>query len=475
VQIYLSDGFARASTAPHKWPATTEIIGPDRDTNRECRTVIKGNLANPVRSFAAPQANGGDLLSFPPQLFVVPNVTETTVFNVRVSVPNAFCNIAPGAPAESQATDTLLVVQPFVPTCTAVGNGTACLNVSPQVLFPGQPFTVSAQNLGKSAPLTVNVGVPESSVCVAVGQLNQTANFAGTFTAPPYANLPLVAPQNGVYHYKVYASGAGGCTGSVSQDLYVSPPSLTIPTQLTSGDKATIKGASWQGGAPNSSTPQALQIVAYVGSQSSFNCAKVTTINGGTPADGSFALNYTAPDVNNDVNDTVRVGAFPAGASLASACQAFDDAACQTVTGNASATCPLITATQPLRIVPKPAPSVPWQVILLSLLLFLPLLPLFFFLGKRDEDEIIVTEQDITVAREVLDTTGSQRVDKATTTFARTIKVTRERVRLRDGKVLSEEIEEYDVYRDAQGREVRRLRGPAQAGAAQANAASATA
>ncbi|MBA3827231.1 MAG: hypothetical protein H0X24_25470 [Ktedonobacterales bacterium] len=465
VQIYLSDGFVRSTTLPHKWPATNEIIGPDKDINRECRTVLKGNLANPVRTFATPETNGGDLLSFEPQLFVVPNVTETTVFNIRVSVPNAFCNIAPGAPAESQATDTLLVVQPFVPSCTAVGNGAACLNVSPQVLYPGQPFTVSAQNLGKAAPLTVNVGVPESSVCVAVGQLNQTASFSGTFTAPPYANLPLVSPQNGVYHYKVYASGAGGCTSTTSQDLYVSPPSLTIPTQLTSGDKATFKGTSWQGGAPNSSTPQALEIVAYVGSQSSFNCAKAATLNGGTPSDGSFALNYTAPDVNNALNDTVRVGAFPAGASLASACQSFDDPACQTVSGTASSTCPLITATQPLRIVPKAAPSVPWQVILLSLLLFLPLLPLFFFLGRRDEDEIIVTEQDITVAREVLDATGSQRVGEAT--FARTIKVTRERVRLRDGKVLSEEVEEYDVYRDAQGREVRRLRSPAQAGAAQ--------
>ena len=105
---------------------------------------------------------------------------------------------------------------------------------------------------------------------------------------------------------------------------------------------------------------------------------------------------------------------------------------------------------------------------MLSLLLFLPLLPLFFWLGRREEDEIIVTEQDITVAREVLDATGSQRVGEAT--FARTIKVTRERVRLSDGKVLSEEIEEYDVYRDTQGREVRRLRSPGQAGAQPATA-----
>ncbi len=472
VQIYLGDGFPR-SDVRHKWPNTTDVIGPDIDTHRQCRTVVKGNQANPVKTFAAPQTDAGDKLAFPPQNLIVPDVAAPTFFNLLVAIPNASCNVAPGAPAELQATDTLLLVQPLVPTCQQVANGAACLSVSPEVLYPGQPFTVSAQNLGKSAPLTVNIGVPNTSACVAAGTLNQTANFASSFTAPPYPNLPLVGAQNGVYHFKVYASTAGGCTGNISQDLYVSPPSLTIPTQLTSGDKTTITGASWLGGTPNSSTPQALQIVAYIGSaQGTFNCGKVTTLNGGTPSDGSFSLNYTAPDVSNDVNNTVRVGAFPASASLSSACQSFDDAACQAVGGNPSGTCPLITATQALRIVPKAGPTVPWELLLLSLLLFLPLLPLFFWLGRREEDEIIVTEQDVTVAREVLDATGSQRVGEAT--YARTIKVTRERVRLRDGKILSEEVEEYDVYRDTQGREVRRLRAPSQAGA-QATARPATA
>jgi hypothetical protein len=467
VQIYLSDGFSRASNSAHRWPATTDVIGPDKDTNRECRTIVKGNLANPVETFAAPQTTNGVKLSFAPQQLIVPNVTAETVFNIRVSIPNAFCNVAPGAPAEAQATDSLLIVEPFAASCTQF-SASACLSVTPQVLYPGQPFTVSAQHFGKSAPLTVNVGVPGSDACVQVGTLNQTANFTATFSAPPFTNLPLVNAANGVYPFKVYASGAGGCTGNVAQDLYVSPPSLTVPTQLTSGDKAQITGSSWLGGTPNSSTPQALQIVAYIGSANGFNCTSATAINGGSPADGSFTLNYTAPKVDNATGKTVRLGAFPAGASLSSACQAFDNAACQTIAGSANGTCPLISATAPLSIVPLAPASINWTVILLSLLFLLPLLPLFFWLGRRDEDEIIVTEQDITVAREVLDASGSQRVGDAT--FHRVIKVTRERVRLRDGKVLSEEVEEYDVYRDAQGREIRRLRSPGQAGTVQQNA-----
>jgi hypothetical protein len=455
IQIWLSDAFPSYDTR-HKWPLTNDIIGPDTDIHRECRTSIKGNQANPLQSYAAPVTDPqtGLKLAFPAVGYVAPDVTTQTFYNIRVSIPNPTCTAFPGGTTEIQATDVVLVVNPITQTCVQKTGGFACFSVSPQVDYPGQPFTVTANNLPN---LAFNVLISDGSGnnCTTLGPLHGNT---GTFAAPPFSNMPLVNQQSGIYAYQIYLSTGSTCSTAIKpQNLYVSPPAFSIPTQVTGGDTAAITGTGWLGGSVGASTPQPLQVFAFVGSQSGFDCSKATVLTQATPAsDGSFSYNYKAPSVSNKTNDYVYIGAFPQGTAASTACTAATNTACQTSASGQG--CPLIAAAGPLQIVPAAGPQIPLQYILPLLALLLLLLPLFFWLGRREEDEIIVTEEDVTVAREVVDATNSQRVADAT--FARTIRVTKERVRLRDGKVLDKEVEEYDVYRDVQGREVRRLRVP---------------
>ncbi len=456
VQVWQSDAFP-IRNPNHKWPLTNQIIGPDTDIHRECRAILKGNQANPLRTFATPQTDNGDQLAFTPVQFLAPAVTEASIVNIRISIPNPPCTALPGASDEVQATDALLLVQPFVQNCVQKTGGKTCISIDPQVVYPGTQFTVTAENLPANATsLNVVIGSAQGITCTTLGTLS---NNSATVTAPPLSNLPLTSQSNGTYPFKVGVSTTQDCSGLVGQmqNLYVSPPSYTIPSQVTSGDTASITGVGWLGGAAGGSGPQPLQVVGYVGSANNFDCSKAATLPATTTAsDGSFTLTYKAPDVNNTTNDKVIIAAFPQGATVSNGCQAATDPSCQSA--SPSQNCPLIAATGPLQVVPQPAPNIPWLLIILPLLFLLPLLPLFFWLGRREEDELIVTEEDVTVEREVMDATNSQRV--ADTTYARTIRLTRERVRLRDGKVLDKEVEEYDVYRDAQGKEVRRLRPP---------------
>jgi hypothetical protein len=458
VQIWLSDAFPSYDTR-HKWPLTNDIIGPDTDIHRECRVSVKGNQANPLQTYNAPvkDPTTGLSLAFPAVAYVAPVVTTQSFYNIRVSIPNPPCTALPGASNETQATDALLIVNPSPVTC--VKGGKPCFTVSPQVNYPGQPFTVTSLNL-PNFPFYVLLGNSQNSVCIPLGTL--TGNSTATFSSPPYANLPLTNPQSGIYAFTVYLSTSNtssACNSNQvqSQSLFVSPPNYAIPTQVTSGQTVTVTGESWQGGSPTSATTQALQIVAFVGPQNGFDCNKATKYTLQNPAsDGSFNFSFTAPNVSSATTDLVRVAAYAQGADTSSACQSFDDASCQSA--SPAPTCPLIAVSGPVTIVPAVGPQIPWQYILISLLLFLPLLPLFFFLGRRQEDEIIETDEDITVEREVLDAGNSARLAGAS--YARTIRVTRERVRLRDGKILDKEVHEYDVYRNAQGVEQRRLRTP---------------
>jgi hypothetical protein len=459
VQIWLSDAFPAYDTR-HKWPLTNTVIGPDTDIHRECRTNIKGNQANPLQTYAAPITDkaSGLQVAFEPIPFVAPDVTIQTIYNIRVSIPNPPCTSLANAGSETQATDALLIVDPPLATCVDKPNAAPCFTVVPQVNYPGQPFTVTGHNL-HNVHYNVLISDSQGNNCTPLGTLTGN-NVPASFTSPPFSNLPLTNQQSGIYNFTLYlnTSQTGCNTNQVqSQNLFISPPNFTIPTQVTSGDKVTITGESWQGGSIGSSSAQALQIVAFVGSQSGFDCARATKITLQNPSsDGSFSFTFTAPNVSSTITDLVRVAAYAPGADTSTACQSFDNAACQSAAPPSG--CPLIAASGPVTVVPAAGPQIPWQYILLSLLLFLPLLPLFFFLGRRQEDEIIETDEDITVEREVLDAASSARLAGAT--YARTIRITRERVRLRDGKVLDKEVHEYDVYRDAAGVEQRRLRPP---------------
>ena len=454
LQIWESDAFPKRNP-DHKFPLTNQIIGPDTDIHRECRTLIKGNQANPVETYATPQSNGSDQLAFDAVTFQAPAVTETSIFNIRVSIPNPPCTALPGSASEEQGTDALMIVQPL-PTPTCVQQAGVCLTVAPQVVYPGQGFTVTGKNL-PAGQTQLSIGIPQSSVCVALGALD--ASGSANLSAPPFTGLALTNQTNGIYHFQIYAGTAtAACTSSAPQDLYVAPPSLSAPSQIIAGDSVNITGTSWIGGTPNSASATPLQIVAFVGSQNSFNCstAKVLTLAGGTSPDGTFSFTYKAPDVSNTTNNIVRVAAISAGAATNTACQAFADATCQSAT--AGTNCPLIAATAPIQIITRPAAAINWIFILVPLGLLLLLLPLFFWLGRRDEEELIVTDKDVSRERVVLDATNSQRVQSDA--FARTVQETRERVRLRDGKVLDEEVFEYDVFRGADGKEIRRLRDP---------------
>lgn len=459
VQIWLSDAFPSYDTR-HKWPLTNAVIGPDTDIHRECRISIKGNQANPLQTYSSPVTDPKTnlQLAFPEVPFVAPNVTTQTFYNIRVSIPNPTCTALPGATTETQATDALLIVDPAVATCVDKPNAEPCFTVSPQVNYPGQPFTVTGHNL-HNVNYNVLISDSQGNNCTSLGTVTGN-NVPVSFTSPPFNNLPLTNQQSGIYAFKLYLSTSQtGCNSNQvqSQNLFVSPPNYTIPTQVTSGDTVTITGESWQGGSVGSSTAQALQIVAFVGPQNGFDCAKATKYTLQNPSnDGSFTFSFKAPDVSSKTTDLVRVAAYPQGADIASACQSFDDTSCQTA--SPASTCPLIAVAGPVTVVPAAGPQIPWQYILLSLLLFLPLLPLFFFLGRRQEDEIIEIDEDITVEREVLDASNSARLAGAS--YARTIRVTKERVRIRDGKVLDKEVHEYDVYRNANGTEQRRLRPP---------------
>src|SRR6185437_8927786 len=295
VQVWQSDPLP-IRNPNHKWPLTNQIIGPDTDIHRECRSILKGNQANPLTTFAATQNDNGDQLAFSPVEFLAPAVTEPSIINIRISIPNPPCTALPGASNEVQATDALLLVQPFAPDCVQKTGGVTCLEIDPQVVYPGTQFTVTAQNLLKSAgALNVVISSAQGNTCTTLGTLSGTT---ATITAPPLAGLPLSSQSNGTYPFKVGVSTTTDCSGIVgkTQNLYVSPPTYTIPSQVTSGDTASITGIGWLGGAAGASGPQPLQVVAFIGDQKTFNCSKATTLPATTSAsDGSFTLNYKAP------------------------------------------------------------------------------------------------------------------------------------------------------------------------------------
>jgi hypothetical protein len=376
---------------------------------------------------------------------------------------------------ENNAFETQFTAYPKPPAAAcSIQQNNPCLTVSPTVVYPGEPVTVTGEGWkGASASLYVDpTATADCTTAVATATVTGGV-FSATFIAPPLPTLPPSSANSGSlpvqFHVLAVApSPSGGVCGSAGETqtafLYVSQPTVSVTNAVHGGDTVTITGNHWaQSGGANSTATQPVHLAVLVGSNSSFNCSKAkvytTTSNVTDPNTGSFTVSYTAGTVSANTVEQVRVIALPAGASAATYCANADPsaAACQTAqTG--SGTCPLLAETTTFTIEPVAVAQINWLYILLPLALLLLLLPLAFFLGRRAEEEIIVTDEDVTAERDVIDATGSQRV--AESTYARTIVETRERVRLRDGKILDQERAEYDVYRDAQGREVKRLRTP---------------
>ncbi len=474
LQVWASDGLP-ANTAQRTWPlylTQNILIGPDKDINRECRTILKGNAANPIEAVATSATNPN---AFGPIVFIAPDVTQVTLFNIRASIPNPNCTDIANASSEVQGADGLVVVSPRSATasCSLIA-GAPCISVNPEVVYAGQSFQVTGKNWSTTvstagtAPqvalyLTPDVtglrcAVPRGTVAVNQPDTN-LVNFTQSVVGPPSPALAASAFKNGVYVYHVYATEDSSCgaatTEQQSATIYVVPPVLNVPTELISQQQSIITGASWLGGS-FTNQPEPLQVGLYIDKASSFNCATAKALTTTANADGSFSLPYTALKVDNAVDLTVKAIAYPQGTLPSDACQQVD----ALVSGTAAATGtsgPVYAVTMPLRIVPIAQVAPPWLVLLTGLLTLLSLLLLLLLLGgNHDEKEVVVTEQDVTVERELVNTSAPTQFAEAT--FARTIRVTRTVINTRTKKVLDQEVDEYDVFRDAQGREVRRLR-----------------
>ncbi len=377
--------------------------------------------------------------------------------------------------AENSAFETMFkayAIPPAAP-CTIQQNN-PCLTVSPGVVYPGEPVTVTGEGWkGASVSLYLDPNaIPDCTINAASATVTGGV-FSTTFIAPPLPSLPPVSADSGSLPVQFHllaiapspASGACATNGqSKSAFLYVSQPTISVTNVVHGGDTVTITGDHWAAsGGANSAKAQPVNLAVLVGPNSSFDCTKAavhtTTSNVTDPNNGTFSVSYQANSVSANTTEQVRVIALPAGATAATLCANADPsaAACQQAQTSAGL-CPLLAETTTFTIEPPPVTQIDWVYILIPLGLLLLLLPLAFLLGKRDEDEIIITEQDVTVDRQAMDVANSKSVIQEN--FARTIVVIRQRVRLRDGKILDEERTEYDVFRDAQGNEVRRLRTP---------------
>jgi hypothetical protein len=369
--------------------------------------------------------------------------------------------------------------KPAAPPCT-VGQNSPCLTIAPGVVYPGKPVTVTGQGWnGSTVALFVSGSATGSPVDCTVSAGTATVsggNFTTTISAPPLPTLPPANVNGNALptQFQVVAiapppASGSPCSGAQLKTaaLYVSPPTLDVPTDVHSGDSVTITGTHWAAsGGTGSTTPATVNVALLVGPDSNFSCSSAhvytTQSSVADPNDGSFTVKFNAPDVNNQTTEQIRAIALPSGASAASLCDsaAPNATTCQQSQSSATGTCPLMAVTTTYNVLPAVTPGFSWVYLIPAALLLL-LLPLFFWLGRRDEDEVIITEQDITVERAVASaTTPSQYADA---TFARTIRITRSVVNVRTGKVKDQEIEEYDVFRDAQGREIRRLRQPGKA------------
>ncbi len=365
--------------------------------------------------------------------------------------------------------------KPPAPPCT-VGQNSPCLTIEPGVVYPGKPVTVTGQGWnGSTVALFISgastTGTPLDCTVSAGTAPVSGGNFSTTISAPPLPTLPPANANGNALptQYQIVAiapppANSNTCSGTQlkSEALYVSPPTIDVTTDVHSGDTVTITGTHWaMSGGAGSASPATVNVALLIGPNSNFSCssAKVYTATSSVtdPNDGSFTVKFTAPDVNSQTTEQIRAIALPSGASAASLCDtaAPEATACQQSQTSASGTCPLMAVTTTYNIL-TPAPFN--LIYLLPAALLLLLLPLFFWLGRRDEDEVIITEQDITVERAIASATAPSQYADAT--FARTIRITRSVVNMRTGKVKDQEIEEYDVFRDAQGREIRRLRQP---------------
>ena len=363
---------------------------------------------------------------------------------------------------------------PAAAPCTVAQNN-PCLTVSPGVVYPGKSVTVTGQGwAGSSVGLYLYSGTT-ASCTIAVGTANTTAgNFTQTIAAPPLPTLPVSTGTSSLpAQYQVLAVSPAPATGdcvtpsaqSKSAPLYVSQPTLSATTGVHFGDSVKITGQYWaaNGGATSHLT-QSVDIAVYVSDNTSFDCSKATvyhtTSDVNDPQNGTFSVSYPAERVSGDTLKQVRAVAVPHGASLATGCAAAAPSAatttCTTSQTDASQ-CPLMAVSTTFKILPM-VNNFSWLYVLIPLALLGLLLPLFFLLGRRDETEVIETVEDVERERDIVDySTPSQFVDA---TFTRRIRVTRTLINLRNGKVKDQEIHEYDVFRDAQGREVRSLRQP---------------
>jgi hypothetical protein len=360
--------------------------------------------------------------------------------------------------------------KPPVATC---GVNSPCLTVSPGVVYPGNTVTVAGQGWsGSSVGLYIYSGT--TAVCsVPVGNATiSQGNFTATINAPPLPTLPPVTADAGSLpvQFQVLAVSpaptGNTCTESgqsKSASLYVSQPTLTVSSSVHSGDTVTITGNHWAArGGSGTTSEQPVNVAIFVGADKSpFSCSQAKTYNVTSkvadPDDGTFKVTFSADSVNQDTLKHVRAIALPAGSTAATICNnlSTNTATCQQ-SQTASDQCPLMAAESSFKITPGPQPN--WLPIIIPAALLLLLLPLFFWLGRRDETEVIVTEQDVTVERQIANANAPTQYTDAS--FARTIRITRSLVNLRNGKIKDQDIEEYDVFTDAQGKEVRRLRPP---------------
>lgn len=472
LQIWASDPLPVTSTV-RQWPlylTQGTAIGPDFDINRECRSIIKGNKANPVEATSGTPAFG-------PFVYTAPDVPVTSIVNIRASIPNPDCTNIANAQTEAQGADTLLVVMPRPSVAQQCGlQAGPCLLADP-VVGAGQTFEVKGYNYQVAANaisnqvyfyLTTDVkgracnqSRGSTSVHTVTPQIAfDTPNFTFQIAAPPAPSLAGTT-QDGLYVFQVVATTDPNCMDSTqlkAATIYVVPPVLTVPTELVSQQKSSFAGNSWLAGTVgNTNLP--MQIGLFVGKQVSdlktFDCAAAKSYTATSDTNGHFQTDYTAAQVDTGLDLTVLAVGYAGGSLAPNACQQAFSAACQAP--NSDTTCPAIVLSAPLRIVPKAVPVPPWLVLLLGLMTLLALLFFLLWLGRdRDQKEVVITEQDITVVNRDVNAMASQQYADAS--FSRRIRLTRSVINVRTGKVIDQEVEEYDVFKDAQGREVRRLR-----------------
>ncbi|HKD76885.1 MAG TPA: hypothetical protein VKB76_15375, partial [Ktedonobacterales bacterium] len=467
------------NTAFQVWLSAPFVDLSKEPSNNECYVRVDAS--------ANPNADGSFTRSI-----ALPDLDPTTFpngayFTLEVGSPGIGClnsdqvgnseELGEDAEVNSYEVSFKAYAKPPAPPCT-VGQNSPCLTVAPGVVYPGKPVTVTGQGWsGSSVALFLSAasttGTPSDCTVQAGSATVSGGNFSTTILAPPLPTLPPVNATGNALptQFQVVAVApppTSGCTGTQTKAaaLYVSPPTLNVPTDAHSGDSITITGVHWAASGGNGSTaPKAVNVAVLLGTDSSFSCSsahvKTTTSNATDPNDGSFTVTFDGINVDKQTTEQVRAIALPSGASAASLCDSAAPGAtsCQQAQDSGSQ-CPLMAVTTTFNLLPATTPGFSWIYLIPAALLLL-LLPLFFWLGRRDEDEVIITEQDI--ERDLASTNVAVPSQYAGATFVRMIRVTRSVVNMRTGKVKDQEIQEYDVFLDAQGKEVRRLRQPGKA------------